>query len=162
MIVSVRRFASWAVNMQARATVLGALMRRAPADRRDIARACVALAATRLALGTLPYPRAVARLDAWSRPAARPGAAGSGLAAERIAESVVQASALLPGRSSCLAQALGAKLLLGRAGLAVEVRGGVSRQPGVGIEAHAWVEHDGKPILGAPDPKYSRLPRPIA
>ena len=121
-----------------------------------VVRACVVLAATRLALRTLRWRRAVDLLDgplpACPSPARDPA---------EVAAAVLAASRLLPGTSSCLAQALAARILLRRQGLPCELRIGVNRPSHGGLEAHAWLESEGHVILGAAEPKYTPFPRPV-
>jgi hypothetical protein len=64
-----------------------------------------------------------------------------------VVRAVTRASALVP-RATCLTQALAAEALLGRYGWHAEVRIGVRLADGSGLIAHAWVEREGKPILG--------------
>ena len=56
----------------------------------------------------------------------------------------------IPGGSNCLVQALAAAVLLGRHGYSSRLRLGVARAPDGRLEAHAWVERDGKLLLGGP------------
>jgi hypothetical protein len=114
------------------------------------------LAATRLALRTLTWRRAVQLLDG-PLPVRRSPARGPA----EVAAAVLEASRLLPGTSSCLAQALAARTLLRRQGLPCEIRIGVNRTSHGGIEAHAWIESEGQVILGVAEPKYAPFPRPI-
>jgi hypothetical protein len=54
----------------------------------------------------------------------------------------------LPFPSSCLTRSLLLVWLLGRRGAASDLRIGVRPAPG-GIDAHAWVEHEGRPVNDA-------------
>lgn len=55
----------------------------------------------------------------------------------------------LPGRRVlCLARALATQALLHQLGCDCELRIGVAKSPTGKLEAHAWVEHDGKLIIG--------------
>lgn len=56
----------------------------------------------------------------------------------------------VPVRSACLAQSLVLWALLGRQGIATELRFGV-RGGGVPLDAHAWVERDGRPLNETPE-----------
>ena len=56
----------------------------------------------------------------------------------------------IPGGSNCLVQAIAAGVLLGRHGYSSRLRLGVARAPDGRLEAHAWVETDGKALLGGP------------
>ena len=52
-------------------------------------------------------------------------------------------------RASCLTQALAAQMILARYGYNSQLRVGVTRESPDGFRAHAWVESDGKIIVGA-------------
>ena len=84
-----------------------------------------------------------ARLDRWLAPKVK------GPADERAVGRLVWATAaaarhhLYPMR--CLPQALCLRRLLGRHGMASELKIGVVRQDGE-LAAHAWVERDGRPV----------------
>lgn len=69
---------------------------------------------------------------------------------ERIARAVTGASRAVPG-AACLTQALAAQVLLERRGLPARVRVGVTRADGGQLLAHAWVESDGRIVLGGTD-----------
>ena len=54
----------------------------------------------------------------------------------------------LLGDSPCLPQALAAKWMLGRIGMASELRIGVARGKEKQLEAHAWLESEGDILIG--------------
>jgi hypothetical protein len=56
---------------------------------------------------------------------------------------VAIAAAFYPGRAQCLEQSLALFLLLRRRAMPVELRIGVQPFP---FTAHAWVEHNGRPV----------------
>jgi hypothetical protein len=66
---------------------------------------------------------------------------------ERIAWAVVAASRYVP-QATCLTQALAAQVLLGREGHTACLRIGVARNEGSQFQAHAWVETQGKVVIG--------------
>ena len=102
----------------------------------------VLLAAADLSLKTLGLRRSVKL----ARRLARRSAEGSGAERPQIAEiarNVVTAAAFYPGRAQCLEQSLALFLLLRRRRIAAELRIGVQPYP---FSAHAWVEHEGRPI----------------
>ena len=53
-------------------------------------------------------------------------------------------------RGNCLSQSVTLHQLLRRAGVAAQLRIG-ARRAADGIEAHAWVEHDGRPLNDSAD-----------
>jgi hypothetical protein len=63
---------------------------------------------------------------------------------DAAARAVAVAGAFYPGRALCLEQSLVLYWSLRRRGVGVELRLGVQPHP---FEAHAWVEHEGRPIL---------------
>lgn len=120
----------------------------------------MAVTASRLAAGAAAAG-ALAAAHAWLRIA--PGAAvrwatrrpsQSGAAertpapADPIARAVASAAARLPWRASCLEQGLALVLLLAITRRPARLVVGVARDE-ASIRAHAWVERDGRIILGA-------------
>ena len=69
-------------------------------------------------------------------------------AARRIIWAIETASRLLPGTRHCLTKALVAKLLLVQAGYPSDLRIGVRRSAKGVLEAHAWLESEGRIIVG--------------
>jgi hypothetical protein len=113
-----------------------------PAERRLALAAALLVAGAGLALRLLPY-RVVRRLAVrLARPRARPP-----LPASRVAWAVAAAGRRVPGGANCLAQALAARVLLGRHGYASRLRLGVRHTPRR-LEAHAWVELEGAALVG--------------
>lgn len=115
------------------------------------------VAAVRLLLWTLPYARARALLG---RPSGlAPAPRGSAPVPDAVAARVARAARVIPG-ATCLVQALAAEWLLARAGYRTTVRFGVARR-GAGIEAHAWLEYDGRVLLGGEEsPRFAMLRPP--
>lgn len=54
----------------------------------------------------------------------------------------------VPGTGSCLTRALAAQLLLARRGHRSTVRIGVARGGGQQLKAHAWLESEGRVLIG--------------
>ena len=120
------------------------LRRLTVAEAWAFARAWLLLLTADLGLRLLPFQR----LEQWLSPPTRAGAAE-----ETAVPSLVWATAaaarhhLYPMR--CLPQALCLRWLLGRHGIAAELRIGVERRRGE-MRAHAWVERDGCPVGDGP------------
>ena len=113
-----------------------------PADRRLLVRSLLLLAATRVALWVLPFQtvrRLLAR-TARPKPAAR-------TPTERITWAIGVAQRVIPS-ATCLPQALVGEALLTRAGHRFELRIGVAKTPEGGLHAHAWIESDGRVVVG--------------
>jgi hypothetical protein len=120
--------------------------------------AATLLAVTRLALWLLPF-RLVHRAAAARRrvPSGRCRARAT-VPAERIVWAVGAASRVVP-RSTCLVRALAARRLLGRHGHPSELRLGVARGADGAFEAHAWLEQDGRVLIGGPvEQRFAPLP----
>lgn len=87
------------------------------------------------------------RTLAWVRRMARPSDArvtdSPADVVETAALCVAKAAAFHPGRAECLEQSLALWLLLRRRNIEAELRIGVQTLP---FMAHAWVEHDGRPV----------------
>lgn len=130
------------------------LLRLPPPDRRLLVRTALLLTAVRLGLTLLPFrvvQRAVARAGA---------VRGAPVPVERLAWAVAVASRHVP-RATCLTRALVGQALLARHGHAARLRIGVARDDGGRFEAHAWVEDERGPIIGAPEPgRFTPLPAP--
>ena len=94
---------------------------------------------------------------------ASPHTVGAALAAgdpvadgRRLGRAVVRTLALLPRGSRCLTRSLVLLSLLARRGMAVDLVIAVQPNADPSLEAHAWVEVDGSPLL-APALDYGRL-----
>lgn len=68
--------------------------------------------------------------------------------ADRIAWAVETASRHTPGLKTCLTQALAAQVLLARRGYPALLRLGVAKGEREQFQAHAWVESEGKIVIG--------------
>lgn len=96
----------------------------------------------------LPAALAAARREAGSGPGPAPGgdrtrsAAVTGI---RLGRSVSRTLAPMPADSRCLMRSLVLTAVLARRGIDAELVIGV--RPGARLEAHAWVEHAGTPLL---------------
>ena len=68
--------------------------------------------------------------------------------ADRVAWAVEMASRRTPGAKSCLTQALAAQVLLGRRGYPTLLHIGVAKEEQGRFQAHAWLESNGKVVIG--------------
>jgi hypothetical protein len=121
-------------------------------DRRLVMCAIAWLALVRLALWTRPFARVQELVGlAASEPSRAPGVAPG-----RLAWAVEAAAQAVP-KASCLTQALAAEIMLERSGAHPDLRIGVATDRDT-FEAHAWLELDGRPLVGAHDvERYARL-----
>jgi hypothetical protein len=117
------------------------------AERRRLLRAAVAVVIVRLALLLLPFRWVRARADAGNAGLQQHGVVPAG----RWAWAVRVAARRIPG-ASCLTQALALQWLLARAGQSARIHVGVAKHGARGFEAHAWVESNGKILLGGDEP----------
>jgi hypothetical protein len=101
---------------------------------------------------TLPF----ARLDRWLAPAVKGPADEAAIGRLVWATAAAARHHLYPMR--CLPQALCLRRLLGRHGIAAELKIGVARQDGE-LAAHAWVEREGRPLGESPtvDERFATL-----
>ena len=136
--------------------------RRSAAEWRLAWHAWRRVASIRLALWRSPY--AAVRAQALRRaahPAGLGGARAQGLERdpEALAWAVGAAARRFP-KASCLTQAIALEALLAEAGHPSAVRIGVARRTDGSFEAHAWVELDGRVLIGGlPDlERYAVLP----
>ena len=119
--------------------------------RRLVVRASWLVPLVRLGLWLLPFGRVrglVVREPATGVPL-RMAAERDGVVHD-VVWTVVAVSRRVP-RASCLTQALVAQRLLAEVGVASDLRIGVARDATGAFEAHAWLEHDGRVVLGEVD-----------
>jgi hypothetical protein len=129
------------------------------AERRLALSALGLLAAVRCGLWLLPFRTLYRLAEAAGR--ARPPAGRLPVPRERVLWAVAATARFVP-RPTCLVRALAARTLLARHGHPSELRLGVARGHGRAFEAHAWLEEDGRVLVGGPvDPRYVPLP-PVA
>jgi len=76
---------------------------------------------------------------------------------DRAAWAVAAVSRRVPGARTCLVEALALEFLLLRHGFPVDLRLGVCRDEDGRMRAHAWVEHQGRVVIGAADMKKYTL-----
>ena len=115
-------------------------------DRKMLIRAGVLLWIVRLGLWILPFQRL---RDLLSKKNHKPIAETTTELAsmQRIARSVRRMSRYVPA-ATCLAQSLVTVKLLEDAGFPARLRIGVARSESGELEAHAWVESNGRVIIG--------------
>lgn len=127
-------------------------MKRPP----GVARCLLVLVACDIALRCLGFARTLRAARKWA------GSVEHDLPDEIVRQTlrnVVVATALYPGRSKCLEQAVASFLLLRRRGASVQIRLGVQPYP---FCAHAWLEMNGQPITESAEviSRFALLPDP--
>jgi len=107
--------------------------------------AVVLLAVVRMALVLIPLPRTLAGLQRVGSMIRLPNLSGS-----RVLDLTERTSRHLPFKVTCLSLALVAQTLLMQSGGGGVLTIGVKRMSPDWIEAHAWLEEEGKVVLGGP------------
>lgn len=135
---------------------LAGFLRLPAVDRLVFLRTLLTLAAARVTVWILPFRTARRLLTP------QPGQApSSALTPDRIRWAVGAARRVVPA-ATCLPQALAAESLLVRGGYPAELHIGVMKTAAGKLEAHAWVETQGRIVVGdLPGGlgNYTRLPR---
>ena len=125
-----------------------------PKERKLLIRALLLVAAVRLGLWVIPFSR-LQRLVLWM--AAKPGRDRSEtVSTEKLAWAIETASRYVP-KATCLTQAMAAKILFGIYGCESLLKIGVARGEGGRMLAHAWLESQGRTIVGVPECEYTPL-----
>lgn len=120
-----------------------------------LARATVWVVGVRAALATLPWRR----VSEWfATPGARPGTPDWDRARIDLWAVHAVTRRLLKGRP-CLTQALVARRFLRRHGVKTDLRLGAVRDER-GFQAHAWLERDGRVVIGGTESIYTPF-RPL-
>lgn len=117
------------------------------AERRLLIKAALLLEAIKLGMRLLPFRTLrslLARLPGTSTRAQHADFTPT----DTVAWAVEVASRNTPGTKSCLAQALAAQALLAQYGYPTHLHIGVARGEQEQFQAHAWVEAEGKVVIG--------------
>jgi hypothetical protein len=126
-------------------------------ERLLILRALCLVVGVRLGLSLLPS-RVLLRHVNRQLGSASPKRLRAGLSSDQIAWAISAASRRVP-RATCLTQALAAQLLLAYYGHQSRLHLGVARGEQGEFQAHAWLEVDGRIVIGGRQvDRFSRLP----
>ena len=116
-------------------------------QRRVLLYACLLINAIRLSLWLFPFGKIRRTLDvmlnAWVY-----SEKTSSVSVDFIAWAVSVASYYAPGGVKCLARALATQLLMNRYGYVHKLRIGVAKGEKQTLEAHAWIEYQGRVVVG--------------
>jgi len=135
-------------------------LRLKTAERALLLRAVFGVMAARIMLLVAPLP-GVRRVVWRMLSAASALAPGHCCPAERVTWAVAVAAKWSPFGSTCLAAALVGQALLSRHGHPARLRIGVRREQDRTFAAHAWLESEGKVVVGGPASvidRYKPLP----
>ncbi len=117
-------------------------------ERRLFKRAVLLLSAVRIGLVVLPF-RTVARFTARKAPAGAGGKTDDALR-DQIVLAVNRANRFVPGKGTCLHEALAGQLMLAARGFPTRLQIGVKKGEDGQLIAHAWVEDRGAVVVGGP------------
>jgi|SRR5579862_3815667 len=120
-----------------------------------LAEAVAWLLAARLAIIFVPFPRLARRLGKFVPPAAAASVRAGGSPeqarlAEEIGWAVTRAARYLPFKAVCLPQAIAARAMLKRRGIASVMHFGAARGQEKPLDAHAWLDAAGVEVTGYP------------
>lgn len=115
-------------------------------DGAQVAEAIAYLALARVAVIALPFRLIARRLG--TRQAETPAVAGVHPASRHVAWAIAAASRRMPWRTECLEQAIAAKAMLRRRGIASTLYLGMLRDP---VAAHAWLRVGDLNVTGGQD-----------
>lgn len=120
--------------------------KRSAAERGILIGALFWLAVVRVGLWALPLKRVLARLESLQTSEVFKT---SEVSPKQIAWAVRSANRFISGGENCLAQALAGRVMLARRGYASQLRIGSTRDASGQFKAHAWVEYNGRILIGA-------------
>ena len=121
--------------------MIGRFLKLPARDRALLISAALLVSSIRAALWVFPYRMVRRRL------ARRQGVSGNACDCSRIAWAISAVSRYMPG-GTCLTQALAGEAMLRSYGYEPSLHIGVARSNSRALEAHAWIEVQGKIILG--------------
>lgn len=121
--------------------------------------AVACLAAARLGLVALPFPRlarhfgtAMSAQEARAHAATVPSSPQALQTAQEVGWAVTRAARYLPFRAVCLPQAMAARMMLTRRGVASALHFGAVTNGDGTVLAHAWLDAAGVEVTGYPVP----------
>jgi hypothetical protein len=123
------------------------LLRLKNSDRLLIINTFVLLFSVRLGLWLLPFKSLRQLLNKFSH-SLKPSQNYYKKDLNQIIRAVNVSSRYMPGGVKCLARALTTQILMSRYGYSSELRIGVTKGTEGKLEAHAWIEYQGKVVIG--------------
>ena len=137
-------------------STLGKFLRLPWRKQRALLTAGVSLGAVRIAMASLPFETLRRHLGRLARTPSYVRAPPDPSEIETIVWSLQAAGRTLPPAGRCLIEALTGHVLLGRRGIATDLRIGVARDPDGTFKAHAWLEKGDRVVLGELGPDLKR------
>lgn len=129
-------------------TQVAKFLRLPSPERHLLLKAVFLLGGIKLGLSLLPFP-VLRQLLTRARGVSGKGEHISRPSVERSGWAVMVAGRYVP-RATCLAQALAVQVLLVQQGHVARLCIGVAKGPRGQLEAHAWVESQGRVVIGGP------------
>lgn len=135
------------------------LIKLTKAKRRILIQAYLLLISIRLGLWLLPFQK-IMQITTRLSQAPLQSFTSQPQKLEQIIWAINASSRYMPGNVKCLARALAGQILLSRNGYAPQLRIGVAKGDRGQLEAHAWVEANGKVVIGNLQdlPRFTTLP----
>ena len=129
-----------------------------PAERNRLVKALVLVVGIRIGLSLMPFPRFQTLLAKFRASIGMSRVSVSTPPTDQLAWAVRTVSTYVP-KVTCLTQALAAQVLLEQHGYPTIVRIGVTNasEKGNSFQAHAWLESNGKMVIGQSDVAYVPL-----
>lgn len=134
------------VKIQKLSFLVGKFLRLDPRDRRLFLSALFLLAVVRIGLSVLPFKNLTKILGKLSRVVRYQHSCPPSLP-DRIAWAIEKASAYVPA-AKCLCRGLVGQVLLSWHGVSSDLHIGIFKRSESELEAHAWVETDGRVLIG--------------
>jgi hypothetical protein len=129
-------------------------------DQRLVASAWLYLLATQIALTVVSFRTLLSWSAKLAVPAVTQTRAELSSTPERISWAVRIASRYVPRGGNCLLQAIATQVMLARTGHSAHIRIGAAKDEARRFKAHAWVECDGRVVIGGPSvSEFSPFPR---
>jgi hypothetical protein len=122
------------------------LLRLPPSDRRLLMMSVFVLGAVRLGLWLLPFQTVRRLINSMTRSTNHPHQHDK-IPIDAVTWAIGVASRSIPS-ATCLTQALAAQVLLVRHGYPAQIRIGVTKDLRGHLGAHAWVESQGRIVIG--------------
>ncbi len=123
------------------------LLRLSKGKRQLLYKTCLVLASIRLGLYLLPFHVLMKVIGKVCESKLQPVALSPN-SVEHMVWAVESISRHLPGQPKCLARALTTKVLLHQQGYGSKLQIGVAKSDNGSLNAHAWIEYDGRIIIG--------------
>jgi hypothetical protein len=121
-----------------------------------LVQAALLLAAVRLGISVLSF-QSLRRVVQWASQSPVGLREMQSVSAGQIAWAINVASDYMPKAGTCLPRALAGQVLLGRYGFPAQVHIGIARAASGLVEGHAWVECDGKIVIGGTELSHFTL-----